>query len=116
MQWRLKQKYYLPKHMEMENIDSYDPKKPVRPGSKFWERRTALNSAYNNKEMSRKDWKEMKADVYQAYKRSSKANCPVLISMQLRHGDYMIMNGDQIQKYYEVSCCRLCFLGSLVNY
>ena len=103
MQWRLKQKHYLPKHMEMENIDLYDPKKPVRPGSKFWEQRMTLNSSYNNKEVSRKQWKEMKSELYRAYKRSVKANCPVLISMQLRHGDYMIMNGDQIQKYYEVS-------------
>ncbi len=29
-------------------------------------------------------------------------NCPVLLSMQLNHGDIVVMHGEKIQKYYEV--------------
>ena len=101
MKWRLKAKYYLPKHMQMKGIENYDPTKPVRPGSKFWKERMELNAKYQK--ITPIGFHRKKVQLYKAYHKSKAVNCPTLISFTLKHGDFMIMNGPIMQKYYEVS-------------
>lgn len=101
MKWRLKKKYYLPKHMQMSKIDTYDPKKPVRRGSKFYVERKKLNAKYGK--ISATEFGEEKFKLFEAYNKSRSRNCPPLITIVLKHGDFMVMNGDVMQKYYEVN-------------
>jgi hypothetical protein len=100
MTWRLKKKYYQPKHMQAKNIDKYNATMPVFKGSKFWKERDAFNEKAST--LNAADYKIEKQKLYKAYKANRSVNSSSLITITLRHGDYMIMNGDQIQKYYEV--------------
>lgn len=103
MTWRLKKKYYLPKHMQAKKIDKYDATKPVFKGSKLWEERDAFNKkASNLMRVNPAQYQVEKEELYKAYKASRSVNSSAVITITLRHGDYMIMDGDQIQKYYEV--------------
>lgn len=100
MTWRLKKEHYQPKHMQLKNINKYDPTKPVFKGSKFWQQRVAFNTRASTLNVAK--YKIEKEELYKAYKANRSVNSSSLITITLRHGDYMIMNGDQIQKYYEV--------------
>jgi len=100
MTWRLKKKYYQPKHMQMKNIGKYDAILPVFKGSKFWKERDNFNKVAST--LDTEDYKIQKENLYKAYKAKISVNSSPVITLTLRHGDYMIMNGDQIQKYYEV--------------
>lgn len=100
MTWRLKKQHYQPKHMQAKNINKYDPTKPVFKGSKFWKERNAFNQAASS--LNAAKYKIEKEKLYKAYKANRSVNSSSLITITLRHGDYMIMNGDHIQKYYEV--------------
>lgn len=113
MTWRLKKKYYLPEHMKMKNIDTYDPSKPVRKGSKFFKQREALNILHGI--ISVQAFNAEKLKLYTAYKKSISVNCSPVITMNLKHGDYMIMDGDLIQKYYEVILNHAALLARLTD-
>lgn len=100
MTWRLKKEHYQPKHMQPKNIDTYNATMPVFKGSKFWKERGDFNEKAST--LNAADYRIEKQKLYKAYKANRSVNSSPLITITLRHGDYMIMNGDQIQKYYEV--------------
>ncbi len=100
MTWRLKKKYYQPTHMQLKNINKHDATMPVFKGSKFWKERDDFNQRVSTLDAA--EYKIEKEKLYKAYKANRSVNCAPLITITLKHGDYMIMDGDQIQKYYEV--------------
>lgn len=110
MNWRMKAKYYDPSALNKKNISRYDPKRKVLVGSKLWARRKELNDLYG--QVSEEDWQVAKKEVYDEYAAFSgdnKKQCKNALEIGLRHGDYIVMHGAAIQKYYEVSptCCEI---------
>ena len=96
MRFRLKAKYYT----GFSKNKSYHAEYPVLPTCYKPEVREELNKMA--KRMSSEEL-TIKAKVLL---KGHPTNCPVLLDLKLRHGDFMSMHGYQMQKYYEVSPCK----------
>lgn len=94
MMIRMKATYYSGK----SRAGKYDPLAPVLPGCKGYEERVKLNSLYEK--VSEEAFEQARAEVYKKIGRIGSP--PVLLTMQLNHGDMVVMNGGEMQKYYEV--------------
>lgn len=94
MMIRMKATYYSGK----TKAGIYDPLAPVLPGCKCYEERVKLNSLYGK--VSKVAFAEAKAKVYKDMSRIG--NAPVLLTLQLNHGDMVVMHGGEMQKFYEV--------------
>ena len=99
MSIRMKSKYYS----DVWNKDKqYDPKAPVIPGCLLEHERLRLN-----REASTRTPEGLQRE-FQKVKAASKSNkvlkkeMPALLTMQMQHGDIIIMDGTELQKYYEV--------------
>ena len=102
MHFRLKKKYYNPAALANTElrINKYDPKRNVPVGSKLWEKRVALNEKFGK--VSDAEWEEAKREMFKEYAKVKSSN-KKLLEVELKHGDYLIMHGGEIQKYFEVS-------------
>lgn len=78
----------------------YDPLAPVLPGCLLEEERKALNAEYGK--IPQADFDARRQAMYDD-NASRLKNCPPLITMNLKHGDMVVMHGAEMQKYYEVS-------------
>ncbi|KAL8822721.1 MAG: hypothetical protein Q9191_006546 [Dirinaria sp. TL-2023a] len=101
--FRMKDGHWSPKMM-MTDPEKYDPAKIVLEGSKFWKERRDLNSKFGH--VSKTQFEKEKMELYSKWKNdTAKENrgreCPVLLKMKLKHGDYVIMHGAEIQQYFE---------------
>lgn len=94
MMVRMKAAYYSGK----TKAGKYDPLAPVLPGCKAYDERVKLNSRWGK--IPKHAWEEEKAALYKKIGRIG--NAPVLLTMQLNHGDMVVMHGAEMQKYYEV--------------
>lgn len=98
MRWRLKAKYWcgfkdkLRKH--------YDPNQPVLLGCRKPEERHKLNELA--KTVSTEELNKA-AQVALAFANNESKTPPMVLELDLRHGDYMVMHGASMQVYYEVS-------------
>ena len=102
MSFRMKEKYYFPKEMSEKNTATYDPKSEVVVGSKFWAERVALNDSFES--ATDDEWEAAKKKLFADYKTAKGSKTPPqVLTITLKHGDYLIMHGSDIQKYYEVS-------------
>lgn len=93
MMIRMKAAYYSGK----TKAGKYDPLAPVLPGCKGYEERLQLNALYGK--VAREEFEAAKARMYEKIGRIG--NPPILLTMQLNHGDMVVMHGEAMQKYYE---------------
>ena len=70
--------------------------KPI-PGCREYEKRLEL---YENRATIRDDRRE---ELMSAISGNLTRNCPPILRLTLKHGDMVVMHGDDIQKYFEVS-------------
>ena len=102
MTFRMKAGYYNPEALSGKNVAKYDPKRKVVVGSKHWAERAALNESHGN--VDDDEWEVAKEQLFSDYKTAKgRRTPPEVLSIVLKHGDYLIMHGSDIQKYYEVS-------------
>lgn len=101
MTYRMKAEYYAPKELLEKNIAKYDPTGKVIVGSKHWAERVALNDSYGK--VDDDEWEAAKKQLFTDYKKAKGTRSPPqVLSLVLKHGDYLVMHGSDIQKYYEV--------------
>jgi len=95
MRFRLKAKYYS--GFTDKARTRYDPNMPIVQGCwKAGQRRKLNRSA------STISTEALNAEAQIALK-GAKSSAPVCLQMKLRHGDIMVMNGVDLQKFFEVN-------------
>lgn len=99
MKLRMKDKWYSAKALK---INTYDPTAEVIPGMQGWEDRLELNSLYG--QVSEKKFNIAKKRFFknveeQKYGKSSRS--PAFVTLKLKHGDITVMDGRNLQKYFE---------------
>lgn len=107
MQFRIKSKYWSMHNLTANN---YDPKAWVLPGSQAWKMRLAVNKHYKVGRTA--EYEASKAELIAHLNRTNKTktgndttkkgNGTVSLTLELRHGDLVVMHGERIQKIYEV--------------
>ena len=102
MKWRMKMKYWC--GLKGKDHNRYDPKLPILPGCRMPEKRHELNELAKTVSATELD---AAAEIALAFEKGESRTPPVIIDMELRHGDYMVMHGASMQIYYEV-----CVLGN----
>ena len=97
MKWRLKTKYWCGFKDKLRQ--HYDPLLPILPGCRKPEERHKLNKLA--KTASKEDL-DAAAKIALAFGKGESRSPQVVLEMDLRHGDYMVMHGASMQLYYEV--------------
>ena len=97
MKWRLKMKYWC--GFKDKKQKHYDPCLPIVPGCRKPEERHRLNELAKTLSAAELDAAAQKALSYEPGKPKTP---PVILELDLRHGDYMVMHGALMQVYYEV--------------
>ena len=77
----------------------YDSAQPVVPGCRKPEARHRLNRMAKTVSQAELD---AAAQAALAFDKGETKTPPVVLEMDLRHGDYMVMHGASMQLYYEV--------------
>ena len=101
MSFRIKAKHWLAKGLTAAN---YNPELPVIRGSQGWKQRIKANDFYKAGRMT--EYEAAKKELFKLLddkNEKRKKHAPVVLFLELRHGDMVVMHGDQIQKIYEVS-------------
>ena len=107
MTFRMKSKYHLPKDLTPEK---YNPELPVQKGSQAWQLRTAANEHFKAGRMA--EYEAAKKELFNFLNKDSekkKKHAPTSLTLELRHGDMVVMHGVEIQKVWEV--CDLFLLA-----
>lgn len=107
MNFRLKSKHWMFKERVAKK---YNPQQPVLPGSQAWKIRLAVNELYHAGQMP--EYEDAKAQLFKSLNskgETSKKNGVAVLSLELRHGDMVVMHGEDIQKHYEV-CAQVYHL------
>ena len=94
--WQFKDKIFDKKFLS----DKYDPTAFVRPGSQFWEMRTAVNELYRAGRMDM--YKPAKEELGKELAKDRRQNAPTILSLELRHGDLVVMHGAELHEIHEV--------------
>lgn len=100
MTFRMKAKYYLAKDLTPKN---YDPELPVQKGSQAWKLREATNEHFKAGRVA--EYQAAKKDLFAFLNKNGekkKQNGPTCLTLELRHGDMVVMHGAEIQKFWEV--------------
>lgn len=75
---------------------------PVLPGCYNYEKRLNLKSLKGK--VSQQEYKKLEAEAYHFEKKKGKGlDAEPCITMTVKHGDIIVMNGAALQKYYEVN-------------
>lgn len=98
MNFRMKSKHWIAKNL---TIDNYNPELWVRPGCQAWKLRVAVNKLY--KAGRTKEYQIAKANLFDSLKKDKRKNGSTVLTLELRHGDMVVMHGEEIQKIHEVS-------------
>ena len=97
MHFRMKFKHWAPKDL---NAETYDPEEWVRPGCRGWKLRIELNKLFKAGRMA--EYKAAKAELFKSAAMKKKTP-PTILSLDLKHGDMVVMHGEEIQKINEVN-------------
>ena len=97
MRWRLKMKFWC--GFKDKAHKHYDPEQPILPGCRKPEVRRKLNKLAKTMSSAELD---AAAQVALAFQKGEAKTPPVVLELDLRHGDYMVMHGASMQTYYEV--------------
>ena len=91
MTFRMKSKYFLPKDL---TLDKYDPELPVQKGSQAWQLRDAANEHLQAGRVT--EYEAVKKELLEFLNRDSekkKKHAPTCLTLELRHGDKVVMHG-----------------------
>lgn len=80
-------------------VGNYDPKAFVQPGSIAWQLRNAANRLHAAGRFA--DYEKAKKEIFQ-FVASARKSPPDVLTLELRHGDFVVMNGPHIQRIFEV--------------
>ena len=94
--WQFKDKVFNKKFLS----DKYDPTAFVRPGSQAWEMRTAIKELYRAGCMEK--YEQAKEELGKALAKDKHTNAPTTLSLELRHGDLVVMHGAELHEIHEV--------------
>ena len=73
---------------------------PVLKGCQFEDERRELKDKFESGEITREEYEEQRKETF---KQRKAGEAYPLIKMELNHGDLVVMHGENLQKYYEVS-------------
>ncbi|KAI5303568.1 hypothetical protein KEM56_007412 [Ascosphaera pollenicola] len=91
---RMKKKYWKPVQR-----GQFDPRKEViMPGCGQYERRAKLREQFDAGELSPEQYETQRQRILNTIKGHE---CPVLVRMEVNHGDMIVMHGSNLQMYYE---------------
>ena len=110
MTFRMKAKYHLPKDLTPKK---YNPELPVHKGSHAWQLREAATAHYKAGRAA--EYEKAKKELFTFLGRDrekKKKHAPTVLTLELRHGDMVVMHGAEIQKVWEVC---LIFFSLLVR-
>lgn len=79
------------------------PDDPLLEGCANYEARAQLKMQYDHGEIDDDDYKRLRKEVFEKSSFSLTANAPDIIGIIMYHGNTVVMHGEDIQKYYEVS-------------
>ncbi|CAF9907780.1 MAG: hypothetical protein ALECFALPRED_003886 [Alectoria fallacina] len=96
MKWRLKMKYWC--GFKDKDRKHYEPDQPILRGCRKPEERRKLNELAKTASAAELD---AAAQVALAFGKGESKTPPVVLELDLRHGDYMVMHGASMQIYYE---------------
>ena len=97
MDFRVKSKHWNAKALTAEK---YDPDLWVRPGSQGWKMRIEANEHYKAGRMT--EYEAAKGKLFGSAE-MRKHTPPIILSLDLKHGDKVVMHGEEIQKINEVN-------------
>lgn len=72
----------------------------VLPGCEMFDERKALKAGFDNQQMTRADYDKARLEIVKRIKRREGDN---IITMEIHHGDLVVMHGAEMQRYYEHS-------------
>lgn len=106
--FRLKSKYYT--GLTKDRTGKWKPMDddPVLPGCNEYEVRKTLKQQYDNHEISEQQYRDERSKVLKYM-----PNPPPVLKMELHHGNILVMSGEGIQKYYEVSSFHFISYSSI---
>ncbi len=93
----MKEKQWQDSALTCEN---YDPERQPWPGLQAWTMRVAVNELYKAGETER--YERAKEELIESLNKQKKKTGPIILSLELRHGDMVVMHGEEIQRIYEV--------------
>ncbi|KAJ5573562.1 uncharacterized protein N7459_007989 [Penicillium hispanicum] len=93
---RMKYKYYH----GYTRAKKYLEDDPVLPGCKFESERRELKAAFKNGTITEKVYHERRADLLKMGDTKG-GEAPPIIKLGVHHGDFVVMHGENLQKYYE---------------
>lgn len=79
----------------------HDPSAPVPIGCQNYQERRNLASLYNNLPL-RTRYESALKELFKQTSKSGTRNAPVILNMRLKHGDMVVMHGEDLQKCFEV--------------
>jgi len=94
MTFKMKERYYK----GLTKADKYDPKELVPPGAALEEERKELNKLYGT--ISNVDFNKLRLKMYEDNRDKLRKSSPIFVTVNLLHGDMIIMNGPEMQKFY----------------
>ena len=103
MDFKIKSKHWMAKDL---TADTYNPELWVLPGSQAWKMRIAANAHYKAGRIA--EFETAKVELFKFLNKDSekrRKNGPMVLTLELRHGDIVVMHGERIQEIYEV-CIR----------
>lgn len=95
---RMKQKYYQGFSKSKKFIDD----DPVLQGCEDEDRRRELKELLVTGRITRQAYEKQRGEIVPSGKRKCRDAAPA-IKMELHHGDMIVMHGERLQKFYEVS-------------
>lgn len=122
MSIRMKGKfYYCLKNLTPTN---YDPMAEVERGTHLYKERLKLTKLFMKARQQEEDGEEQHEESYQAYqvakaalfdqlkKDKNKKSAPTILTMELKHGDIVVMHGHDLQARYEVRTNNVSIITS----
>ncbi len=99
MHLRFKGKYHFAK-----KLSKYDPTVPIYEGFEEYKARLALKAVYDKGDMevykqAEQRFLKMLEDKKPSRERKTP---PDILTLNLKHGDFVVMSGEELQKYTEV--------------
>lgn len=95
MHIRMKNKYYF----GISNAGVPTPDDPVLPGCSKEKERRSLKKKFDKHQITKDDYAAQRVAMLP---KPGSRHAPRLLSLELKHGDLIVMHGAALQKYYEV--------------
>ncbi len=106
MDFKIKSKYWIAKGL---TPSTYDPNRWVVPGSQAWKMRLTTNAHYQAGRMA--EYEAGKKELFKFLNKDSekkRKNGPIVLTLEIKHGDMVVMHGERIQEIYEVCIPFFC--------